>query len=69
MHGLALLKICRHELSGHSVRQDALTSVVCGFTAGGSGILSTATISNIALSAHIVQQTNFVPTGDYANKL
>jgi len=67
--GDALLKICRHKLSGHSVRQGALTSVVCGFTAGGSGTASTDAINSSAVSAQIVHQTSFVPTCVfYANR-
>jgi len=66
--GHALLEICRHKFSGHSVRQGALTSVVCGFTAGGSGKASTDAINSSAVSAKTVHQTSFVATCDYANR-
>jgi hypothetical protein len=64
----ALLKICRQKLSGHSVRQRVLNSVVCGFTAGGSGTASTDAINSSAVSAKTVHQTSFGATCDYAKR-
>jgi hypothetical protein len=63
-----LLIVCGQRLSGYSVRQGALTSVVCGFTAGGSGAASTDTINSNVLSTHIAHQINFVPTCVHANR-
>jgi hypothetical protein len=57
----ALLKICRQELSGHSVRQGVLTSVVCGFTAGGSGTASTDAINSSAVRPKLYTKLASLP--------